>query len=85
MARYPHTDLFVGQKFRISESTEYDNPSMLESEKFGGKIVTLKGIVGQQPSDLAIYKCSFDEGQGLDKDLVGGVQWSFYRTELEEV
>lgn len=79
------TDLFVGQKFRISESTEYDNHSMLETEKFGGKLVTLQEIVGNQPSALAIYKCSFDEGQGLDKDLMGGVQWSFYRTELEAV
>lgn len=49
MARYPHTDLFVGQKFRISESTEYDNHSMLATEKFGGKIVTLVQITGAQP------------------------------------
>lgn len=85
MARYPHTDLFVGRKFRISEATEYDNHSNLDEEKFGGKIVTLVQITGNQPSALAIYKCTFDEGQSLDKDLVGGVEWSFYRTELEEV
>lgn len=79
------TDLFVGQKFRICKNTEYDNHSMVDKECFGGKVVTLKGIVGNQPSTLAIYKCSFDEDQGLDEEVMGGVQWSFYRNELEAV
>lgn len=79
------TDLFVGQKFRVCKDTEYDEFSKDNENTFGGKIVTLKEIVGKQPSDLAIYKCSFDEGQGLDEDLMGGVQWSFYRNELEAV
>lgn len=79
------TDLFVGQKFRVAMDTEYDNHSNLDEEKFGGKIVTLQEIVGKQPSDLAIYKCSFDEGQGLDEDLMGGIKWSFYKGELEAV
>lgn len=79
------TDIFVGQKFRVVVGTEYDKCVDDNAIPFAGKIVTLKEVSGGQSGFEKLYKCSFDEGQGLDEELMNGVQWSFYKSELESV
>ncbi|WYV99045.1 hypothetical protein NoPa_00047 [Pseudomonas phage vB_PpuM-NoPa] len=80
------TELVVGKKYRVKTVNGFDKPNTEDSENFGGKIVTLCGILryhsNGEPDPLDVYHCSFEVSMA---EMPPHHQWSFYKVELGEV